>query len=90
MEKCKNLVVVYKIFKKPSTPKLLNRILRCSILISLKIYIIKVCSSSGAFCILREIIAKENLNIKNSTQTLKNLILQNYPTEFWDNVRDIP
>ena len=40
--------------------------------------VIKVCSNGGATYIIREIIAKDNLNIENLMQTFENLLLQNY------------
>ena len=44
----------------------------------------KVRLNGGATYIFGEIIliAKENLNIANLTQTFENLLLQNYSTEF--------
>ena len=46
--------------------------------------VIKVCSNGGATYIIGEIIAKDNLNIKNLMQTFENLLLQNYSTKFLD------
>ena len=37
--------------------------------------VIKFCSNGGATYIIREIIAKDNLNIENLMQTFKNLLL---------------
>ena len=41
------------------------------------ICVIKVCSNCGPNYIIGKIIAKDNLNIANLIQTLKNLLLQN-------------
>ena len=46
--------------------------------------LIKLCSNGGATYIIVEIIAKDNLNIKNLMQTYENLLLQNYSTKFLD------
>ena len=47
-------------------------------------FVIKVCSNGGAIYIIREIIAKDYLNMANLMQTFRNPNLQNCSTEFLD------
>ena len=42
------------------------------------------CLNGGSTYIVSEIIAKDNLNIENLTNTLESLLLQNYLTKFLD------
>ena len=65
-----------------SSPKLLNRILRCCTQIVL--CVIKVCSNGGASYIKSKLIVKANLNIAIVMQIFENLILQNCSTKFYD------
>ena len=83
MEKCKNLVSICETFK--------NRFLQNDSTEFLDMHsnspwvcAIKVCSNSGTTIIIAEIIAKYDLNIASIMQTFKNLLLQNYSTEFLD------
>ena len=69
MEKCKNLVSVYKTFK--------NLLLQnySTVFFDIATYspwvcLIKVCSNGGTAYIIREIIVKNNLNIVNLTQDI--------------------
>ena len=51
---------------------------------SVCVCLINVCSNGGATYIIRELIAKDNLNIANLMQNFENLLLKNYLTEFLD------
>ena len=85
MEKCKNLVSVFRNLLLQNYPystkfldiayKITNRPWVCAII---------VCSNGAATYIIWEIIAKDNLNIENLMQTFENIILQNYSTKFLD------
>ena len=74
MEKCKNLVSVYKTFKNLVPQNYLTEFLGIAIKNCTNSpweCVIKVCSNAFATYIIGEIVAKDNLNIANLMQTLK-------------------
>ena len=78
MEKCKNLVFVYKTFKNLLLQKYSKEFLDIAHKNSPWVCLIKVCSDGGATYIIGEITAKKNFNILNLMQTFENRLLPNY------------